>query len=52
VLQTSVEGLKMGTTQRAADVDKITFTVDPNASSGHGREQHHRHGCTQFLCSP
>jgi hypothetical protein len=34
VLQTSVEGLKMGTTQRAADVDKITFTVDPNASSG------------------
>jgi hypothetical protein len=24
----------MGTTQRATDVDKITFTVDPGASSG------------------
>jgi hypothetical protein len=34
VLQTSVEGLKVGTTQRAADVDRMTFTVDPAVQSG------------------
>jgi hypothetical protein len=52
VLQTSVEGLKMGTSQRAADVDKITFTVDPNASSGPALNNIIVIGCTQFQCTP
>ena len=32
VLLTSVEGLKAGTTQRATDTDRITFTLNGNAS--------------------
>jgi hypothetical protein len=52
VLQTSVEGLKMGTTQRATDVDKITFTMDPNASSGPALNNIIVIGCTVFQCNP
>lgn len=50
VLETSVEGLKQGTTQRATDVDKITFTVDPNASGGAALNNVIVIGCTVFQC--
>jgi hypothetical protein len=52
ILQTSVEGLKTGTTQRATDVDKITFTLDPNAQSGPALENVIVIGCTTFQCIP
>jgi hypothetical protein len=50
VLQTSFEGLKPDATVRATDVDKITFTVDPNASSGPSLDNIIVIGCNQFLC--
>ena len=50
VLETSVEGLKQGTTQRATDVDKITFTVDASASASASLDNLVVIGCMQFQC--
>jgi hypothetical protein len=50
VLQTSVEGLKTGTNQRATDVDRMTFTVDPTVKSGPAVENVIVIGCTTRKC--
>jgi hypothetical protein len=50
VLQTSVEGLEMGTSQRATDVDKLTFTVDQNAIWSPSLDNIILSECTQFQC--
>jgi hypothetical protein len=50
VLLTSVDGLKIGTTQRATDVDRMTFTVDPTVKSGAAVENVVAIGCTTWQC--